>query len=118
MLSFIVTLGRFVHAIWKGFRDPEFRTLFILVLVTLLTGTLFYAKAEGWNLLDAFYFSFMTLTTVGYGDLVPTTPGSKIFTILYIVVGLGILLGFINTVAQHAIFGEKKEAKQENISTQ
>ena len=43
---------------------------------------------EGWNLLDSLYFSVVTLTTIGYGDLSPSTAASKIFTIFYIFVGL------------------------------
>jgi voltage-gated potassium channel len=103
VLSFLITLGRFIHAIWTGLRDPEFRALFFLVIVTLLTGTLFYAKVEGWSALDALYFSVTTLTTVGLGDLHPTNPASKIFTMIYILIGIGILLGFINKVAGNAL---------------
>jgi voltage-gated potassium channel len=107
MLTFLYTLGRFIQAIWRGLRDPEFRSLLILVIITLVTGALFYAKVEGWNLLDAVYFCFVTLTTIGYGDLAPTKPISKIFTILYIIVGIGILLGFINMVARSALARNK-----------
>jgi voltage-gated potassium channel len=53
-------------------------------------------------LLDAFYFSVITLTTVGYGDLSPTTPISKIFTVIYILLGISILLAFINMLASKA----------------
>jgi voltage-gated potassium channel len=111
MITFLITLGRFVQAIWRGLKDPEFRALLILVLFTLLVGMLFYARVEGWTWLDALYFCFMTLTTIGYGDLVPTTPISKVFTMIYVAVGIGILLGFINMVASHSL-GPKKEKEE------
>ncbi|MDE3089396.1 MAG: two pore domain potassium channel family protein [Chloroflexota bacterium] len=117
MLSFLITLGRFVHAIWTGLRDPEFRALLFLVLLTLLSGTLFYVKVENWSFLDALYFSVTTLTTVGLGDLYPTNPASKIFTMIYILVGIGILLGFINKVAGNALLapqGNKKNTREED----
>jgi voltage-gated potassium channel len=46
----------------------------------LLTGTLFYWHFEDWTVIEALYFSVVTLTTVGYGDFSPTTPGTQIFT--------------------------------------
>ena len=103
MVSFVAVLVRFVRAVWRSWRDPEFRGIFALVAVTLLSGTLFYRQAEGWSLLDSLYFSVVTLTTVGYGDLSPSTAAGKVFTILYIFVGLSIVLGFVNAVAERSL---------------
>ena len=47
----------------------------------------------------------VTLATVGYGDLHPTTPLGRAFTILYIVVGVGILAAFITGLAKHRPMG-------------
>jgi voltage-gated potassium channel len=56
----------------------------------------------GWSPLEALYVSVVTLTTVGYGDLTPSTVVvGKVFTILYILMGIGIILGFVNAVAEH-----------------
>jgi hypothetical protein len=66
MIGFLVRLVIFARTLvrlWR--RDPDFRTLVILVFFTLLTGTVFYRLQEGWCLVDAFYFSVTTLTTVG-----------------------------------------------------
>jgi voltage-gated potassium channel len=73
------------------------------VLILFGFGTIFYSLVEGWGVLDSLYFSVMTLLTVGYGDLVPTTDASKAFTILYVLVGAGILVGFITLVAREAM---------------
>jgi len=62
---------------------------------------------EGWSLLDAFYFSVMTLTTVGYGDFSPSTTAGKLFTIVYIFVGIGIILGFLNLIADRSLEGRR-----------
>ena len=61
----------------------------------------------GW--IDAFYFCVITLTTIGYGDLTPKTAMGKLFTVVYIFVGLGLLAAFISYVAQQA-----RENVQEN----
>src|SRR5215213_2920570 len=94
---------RFTRAVRKGLRDPEFRSLFGLVVLTLAAGTIFYWDVEGWSLLDSFYFSAITLATVGYGDLVPTTPGGKLFTVFYVFAGVGIILAFVQTVARASV---------------
>ena len=95
MTSFLMTLLRFLRAFSGALHDPEFRAMFLILVALLVSGTLFYSGVEGWSVIDALYFSVMTLATVGYGDLSPSTDLSKIFTILYVVVGVGVFLGFI-----------------------
>ena len=94
---------RFTRAVRRGLRDPEFRSLFGLVVLTLAAGTAFYWDVEEWSVLDSFYFSAITLATVGYGDLVPTTPGGKLFTVFYVFAGVGIILAFVLTVARASV---------------
>lgn len=45
----------------------------------------------------------MTLTTVGYGDLHPTSAGPEIFTIFYILTGIGVFVALLASVAQQYI---------------
>lgn len=71
--------------------------------VLVLTGTLFYSRFEDWTIVEAFYFSIVTLTTVGYGDLSPTTEGTQIFTVVYILTGLGILVALLTAVAEQYV---------------
>ncbi len=104
MIEFFITtlrFGRAVSSAWK--RDPQFRSLTLLVVFTLVGGTIFYSLEEGWSVVDAFYFSVTTLTTVGLGDLTPATAFGKLFTVVYIFAGLSIVLGFIDTVAKETL---------------
>ena len=107
MIAFVTVLGRFFRAIWRGLGDPAFRALAIMVAIVVGSGTVFYRQVEDWSWLDSFYFTIITLTTVGYGDLSPTTPGSKIFTVAYLIVGIGLLLTFVERVASHAVEGSR-----------
>jgi len=102
MKPLLIILGRIYQFIKNMLRNHEFMVLFLLVAITLITGTIFYHRIEEWRYLDSLYFSMITLTTVGYGDIFPKTDAGKIFTMIYLVVGIGIIFGFINLIAQHA----------------
>lgn len=72
---------------------------------------------EGWRWIDSLYFSVITLSTVGYGDLTPQTDPGKVFTMLYIFSGIGIIFGFINAIYQHRVSSrEKVNNRQEKES--
>lgn len=60
-----------------------FGTALLIIVIIMASGAWFYHWSEGWTWIDAFYFTAMTITTVGYGDLVPTHDVSKIVTSVY-----------------------------------
>ena len=93
-------LARALAAVW---RDPETKALPVVAGVLVLTGTLFYWRFEDWTLIESLYFCIVTLTTVGYGDFSPTTAGTQIFTIIYILTGFGVLVALLTSVAQQFI---------------
>ncbi|HMS49728.1 potassium channel family protein [Candidatus Neomicrothrix sp.] len=76
---------------------------------TLLTGTVVYHLLEDWSWVDSLYFSVVTLTTVGYGDLSPTTDLSKLFTVVYLVSGMSLLAAYFNEVMKRR---ERRAAKR------
>tara|TARA_B110000971_G_scaffold45555_1_gene45568 strand:+ start:235 stop:534 length:300 start_codon:yes stop_codon:yes gene_type:complete len=82
-------------------RDEEYRELLVTTFFVILVGSTIYHYLENWSWVDAIYFSVVTLTTVGFGDFAPKTDGGKIFTIFYIIIGIGIILSFINTLYEH-----------------
>lgn len=73
--------------------------LCLAALITLLGQ--FVGKRESWSRFDSFYWSFITGTTVGYGDMRPTKHGSRIFAVLIAFLGL-VLSGIIVAVAVNA----------------
>ena len=56
---------------------------------------------EGWSTVDARYRSIVALATVGFGDLVPTTDAAKLFTVAYILFGIGILAAFASELTRY-----------------
>ncbi|MGB1449756.1 MAG: potassium channel family protein [Flavobacteriaceae bacterium] len=90
-----------IRIISSFLRDREYRQLLGFTQIILSIGTVSYHYIEGWSWIDSLYFSIITLTTIGYGDFSPQTTLGKLFTIAYIIVGVGMILGFINAVFHH-----------------
>jgi voltage-gated potassium channel len=74
----------------------------------LVGGTFYYVSEEKWSYVDSFYFSTITLTTIGYGDMHPTTNESKIFTSLYTLFGVGVMLYLLGSVVSTFLFNQEK----------
>jgi len=78
--------------------DRESRPVFYWAGGMLLAGVLVHHWLEGWSYLDALYFCVVSLATVGYGDLTPTTPLARLFTIIYLINGIVILLALFDRI--------------------
>ena len=91
------------QVLWRLFKKPKYRSVLIWMLLILLSGTIFYHYMEGWSWVDALYFSVITLATVGYGDLTPTTEWSKLFTIAYILIGFSVFISFASMLTQERV---------------
>ncbi|KRS16008.1 potassium channel family protein [Roseovarius indicus] len=71
----------------------------------IIGGTVFFHHIEGWSWIDSYFFTVVTLSTVGYGELVPATVVGKIGTTVFIFVGLGI---FAVAIQQFGAFAMRK----------
>jgi voltage-gated potassium channel len=76
-------------------------TVVLSVLAVIGSGTVFYHFVEGWSWLDSYFFTVVTISTVGYGKLVPATAAGKIFTTGLIFVGLGVFAAAIQQFAHY-----------------
>ena len=89
-----------------------------LFLATLyfVIGTLAYKYFEGWDYLDSVYFMVVTTTTVGYGDFCPETPGGRLFTCVWGVLGITIVFSALSPLADAALKArENIERKVMNV---
>ncbi len=95
MISFFINLYHLLKTVVVKIKnDGNFKLLFFVLVILLIGATFFYTQIEDWTTIDAFYFSVMTMSTVGYGDLVPTTTIGKIFTIIYTFLSIGTFVAF------------------------
>ncbi len=103
VISLLSILRRFVAVIRQGWSEPEFRGLSIVLAGWITLGTIIYAIYEKWTLIESFYFSVMTLTTIGYGDYAPSTPTMQLYTVFYSVLGIGFFVAFNAKLVQIAL---------------
>ncbi len=98
---------RFFHYVFRiiKFIWPIFSSLLILImLLGLVTGL-----REGWTIGDSLYFSFITGFTIGYGDITPHYPLTKILAVILAAVGFlftGILVAIAVEALRYTITGK------------
>lgn len=85
----------------------------LLVILYILGGTFYYSRVVGWSVVDGIYFTIVTLTTVGYGDITPKTDGQKVFTCLFVFCGVGMIGNALGILG--SILLDKQQALEEHL---
>lgn len=84
----------------KIIRHPQFKKLTLIAGILVIIGTFLFMLLEGWSFIDALYFTITTILTIGYGDLHVTHTLSKIVAIIYMLLAVPFVLGFIELMAE------------------
>lgn len=77
-----------------------------LLLLVVLSGTAWYALVEGFTPLDALYMAVITVTTVGYREVQPLDTSGQVFTIVFLLVGVGLAFYTVVALVEAVIVGE------------
>jgi hypothetical protein len=96
----------------RMWHEPPFRALILVEAMLISGGMVFYHFIEGWGWLEAAYFCVVTVATVGYGDIHPVTPYGRLFTILYIILGVALLGVFIQLAGKTAFEGLQESVQR------
>jgi voltage-gated potassium channel len=93
----------------------RFRLPAVLLLIVVSVGVAGYVLIEGWNVLDAFFMTIITISTVGYEEIHPLSVAGRLFSSFLIVVGVGTMLFgfgvFAETLADNS-FGVFRRQRQ------
>tara|TARA_Y100000310_G_scaffold342094_1_gene443750 strand:+ start:798 stop:1181 length:384 start_codon:yes stop_codon:yes gene_type:complete len=87
--------------------------IFSILLILTSIGTYTYSELEGWSALDSTYFTIITITTIGYGDLTPTTQGAKLFTIFFSLAGVALMLYTLTIIGK--VFFDKEFVRKKQL---
>lgn len=89
--------------------DSAAQLVFGAAASMVAVGAVFYRFVEDLSWIDAVYFCVIALTTVGFGDIAPTTTAGKVFTMVYVVLGVGVFVALVTTMAHHLLEARRPE---------
>jgi len=105
--------AHFNHRQWElDYQRKKFYKSLSMIIVLILTGMIVMSAAEDWSMAEGFYWSCITITTVGYGDMVPSTYEMKWFTTVYGVVGVIMLAECFSFIAEYPLMAERLRAEK------
>jgi|TARA_R110000737_G_scaffold140765_1_gene171529 voltage-gated potassium channel len=88
----------------------------ILLLIIICSGMIGYIGLENYDIVDAFYMTIITISTVGFGEVQDLSPEGKIFTATLIISSFGTFAYAISSITTYMVGGEYKEfRKQQNL---
>jgi voltage-gated potassium channel Kch len=91
--------------------------LFVLVLLLItVLGALGFSAVEGILLSDALYFSVVTITTVGYGDIYPTTGLGKLVAVIIILGGVSTFTAVLANATELFLSRREREARIQKLN--
>ena len=89
------------------------KTQGVYMLLYVVIGIGVYGQLEGWDAPDTVYFLVVTSTTVGFGDLCPETPAGRLFTCLYALIGIIVLMSAMAPIIEWVL--EKRKLIEEGL---
>ncbi len=91
----------------------RFLTAFLFLLLLIVIGTAGYKLIEGWSVQDSLYMTFITITTVGFGEVKPLSAAGQHFTIIFLVLSIGTVGYSVSVLVAYVFEGQILHAMRE-----
>ena len=85
-------------------------TILLLLGVVMLGGAVGYEFIEGWSFFDGLFMTVITVSSVGYEEVHPLTGPGRVFTMMLILSGSGVLLYAVSSMTALVVEGELSDA--------
>lgn len=103
----------------RNMMDENVWSGFIFVAIYMFAGIVAYSFLfEDWDIVDSLYFSMVTFTTVGYGDLSPESQMGRLFSCVYAIAGIVIIGAIFGTIAEHVAESQIQKIKEREMRAQ
>jgi len=105
-----------LQAFWEFLRRENLLRLLGVIVVLIVGGSIGLSYFEqDRSLPDALWWAIVTLTTVGFGDISPTSLGGRVIGVILMFFGIGVLGMFTATIA--GVFVEKRLRKERGMNS-
>ncbi|WP_411168604.1 potassium channel family protein [Clostridium sp. MB05] len=115
VIILIILIVKFKNRIRESVRLNKFNYMLILTTIIIVLGAVFIALLEDISFGDAIWWSFVTFTTVGYGDVLLTTNLGRIVAILLMIFGIGFIGVTTSTIAAYIINNDGKKKRKKDF---
>lgn len=99
LLRILVLIRKFKKNMTKFLKTNNFNYVLWVSIFTVLLGALGFSIIENRSFLDGLWWSFVTVTTVGYGDMSPRTGGGKVLAAIIMLIGIGVIGMLTGTIS-------------------
>src|SRR3989344_4981037 len=93
----------------KHLAHHRIRLLLLFIAILIVFGTGLFMILENWTLIDAFYFTVSTFTTVGFGDVIPTTPVTRFLATLYMLLTVPTMIIALGVISESIYYEHHPE---------
>lgn len=115
MLRIFIYLTRFYNRLNKIITTNNFHHMLWFTFTVIFSGAIAIAYIDNMSVGDALWWSFVTTTTVGYGDIAPSSLGGRIIAVFLMIVGIGFLSTLTSTISTFFLAKEKKSCRDQII---
>ena len=109
LVRLTVLVYKFKNRADKFLRTNNFQYILIITIITVFLGAFSISIAEDKTFSDSLWWSFVTTTTVGYGDISPSTNMGRIIAAILMLVGIGFVGMLTGTIATYFLNYKEKD---------
>ena len=115
LIILFIFVIKFKNKIREAVKVNKFYYLLIITTIIIVLGAVIIALLEEMSFGDAIWWSFVTFTTVGYGDILLSTKMGRVVAVILMVFGIGFIGVTTSTIAAYTVNRDMKKGVKRNF---
>lgn len=116
LLLFIRVMMEVFDDVFKILKRNSFGMVLIVAVVFIVIAGAVFAMIEDTSLASGLWYSLVTITTVGYGDVVPKTDEGRVFGVFLIIFGVVLFSLITANISAFLVGAEQKKIERQMLS--